>query len=160
MSPRCDFSIGKQRKARKRPTPRCSERASVSLSTPQPISKGSGEAYQSCQSDHATATEKMLFPAMPAAARPPVSASATSCCSSADGLPCSATGFATPPPPRIRPLLQKKGPDPFSSRLLQPALLLVVLGRAVVQRSREAVLHHGLRVEHREGRMQLLELVE
>ncbi len=59
--------------------PRCSERASVSFRIAQPNSNGSGEAYQSWNSDQATATAKISLPAMPPASRPPRSASATIC---------------------------------------------------------------------------------
>ena len=59
--------------------PRCSERASVSFSTPKPRTNGSGEAYQSWNSDQPIATPKISLPGKPLSLRPPVSASATSC---------------------------------------------------------------------------------
>src|SRR5688572_30554918 len=117
--------------------PRCSERASVSFSTPQPKLNGNGDAYQSWNSDQPTATAKISLPTAPPTLRPPVSASATSCWSS--GLSACA-GSAT--------------------LLLDPALLLVILRRAIVQRRRQAVAHHVLRVQVGKRRVQLLELVE
>ncbi len=65
--------------------PRWIARASVSLSTPMPITNGSGEAYQSWNSDQKTAVKRRICAAIPVGLRPPVSASATSC-SSSDGI--------------------------------------------------------------------------
>src|SRR5690606_13305904 len=122
------------------------------------------------------ATAEITAPDSPDAARPPVSASATSCCNSAEGLavslmrvsgsmaPCRATGGSWS---REGPVGadEKAGPGPASSLrrgwvLLDPALLLVVARRALVQRRRQAVLRHVLRVQIGQRRMQLLELVE
>src|SRR5688572_19104097 len=61
-------------------------RASVSFSTPMPKTKGSGDANQSWNSDHATATAVSAVAAMPIGFRPPVSASATSASRSGDDL--------------------------------------------------------------------------
>jgi hypothetical protein len=52
---------------------------------PMPNVKGSGEAYQIWKSDQAMATAVMIVAVNPVGLRPPVSASATSCSSSADG---------------------------------------------------------------------------
>src|SRR5690606_35908096 len=124
----------------------------------------------------AIATVEMTAPDSPDAARPPVSASATSCCNSAEGLavslmrvsrsmaPCHGPGGL----PAVRRSIsadEKAGPGPASSLrrgwvLLDPALLLVVARRALVQRRRQAVLRHVLRVQVGQRRVQLLELVE
>jgi hypothetical protein len=63
------------------------ERASVSLKTPKlPTSgqsrNGSGDAIQTWNSDHASATPSRMRRDSPLGERPPVSASATSCCTS------------------------------------------------------------------------------
>ncbi|MGF6228834.1 hypothetical protein QFZ27_002789 [Inquilinus ginsengisoli] len=72
-------------RARNRAKPRWIARASVSLNTPKPTRKGRGEAYHSWNSDQAMATTASSAAAAPAGLRPPVSASATSCSSSALG---------------------------------------------------------------------------
>ena len=75
-------------KARKSARPRWIARASVSLRMPKPKTNGSGEAYQSWNSDQAIATagQSGRRDARPAL-RPPVSASATSSSSSAVDRP-------------------------------------------------------------------------
>src|SRR5688572_32956475 len=57
---------------------------------PQFTMKGRGEAYQSWYTDQATAIQNTSAPEKPPSLRPPVSASATICCRSSDGL----TGWA------------------------------------------------------------------
>src|SRR5437868_3364131 len=104
---------------------------------PKPKVNGSGDAYQSWNSDQPTATAKMNLPVAPGTLRPPVSDSATICCSSAEGFPASA-----------------------APNLLNPAFFLVVARGAFMQRHRQAVLHHVLGLEVRERRVELLELLE
>src|SRR5688572_24116474 len=116
-------------------------RACVSLSRNTPSTNGSGDAYQSWNVDQATASRNSRRRATPAGLRPPVSDSATSCSSSA--APSDARGSRA-----------------ALTTLLQPALLLVVALRALVQRRRDAVLHHAGRIEVGKGRMESLELVE
>jgi hypothetical protein len=59
---------------------------------PNPNAKGSGEAYQSWNKDQAMATALMRVATAPVGLRPPVSASATSCSSSAEGARVAAFG--------------------------------------------------------------------
>ena len=65
--------------------PRCRARASVSLKMPQFSANGSGEAYQSWNTDQISAPTASVAPAMPPTLRPPRSASATSCSRSGAG---------------------------------------------------------------------------
>ncbi len=60
---------------------------------PKPTMKGSGEAYQSWNSDQATATTVMARAVKPDGLRPPVSASATSC-SRSTGVAPGAVGLS------------------------------------------------------------------
>src|SRR5688572_21898606 len=136
---------------------------------PKPRTNGSGEAYQSWKSEQPTATQKMSWPTGPPTLRPPVSASATICCSSSGGLTGSALIFRLPKRKgaglAARPWMSSRTPllrqrSGIQSHLFDPALLLVVLRGAVVQRGGEAVLHHVLGLEVGERGMQLLELLE
>src|SRR5262245_6381881 len=179
---------------------------------PKPSMKGSGEAYQSWNSDQAIATSMIALAAMPPGLRPPTSASATSR-SRSTGLPPTLGGLFViiRPPDRLgqvtkRPVcvipalvagIQRKAsagaggwlhagnksrhdrrslrqsrhikaagrhrwhPAKLQTvrRSLQPALFLVVLRSARMQRRGQAVLHHLLGFQVGERRVQLLELL-
>ena len=56
---------------------------------PKPNANGSGEAYQSWNSAQASETVKMIWAVTPVGLRPPVSASATSCCSASGAFSMS-----------------------------------------------------------------------
>src|SRR6185503_6616873 len=107
---------------------------------------------------------------LPSGLRAPVSASAT--------ISSSASRLATvwlvsvisrSPPrlararsPRVRSTSKETGRPrpPRRLGLLHPAFFLVEFQRARMDRRRQALAHHVLRIEMREGRVQLLELVE
>ena len=73
-----DRAGGKARNARTMAKARWIERASVSLKTPKPTTKGRGEANQSWNSDQTSAMPAIRRPMKGPALRPPVSACATS----------------------------------------------------------------------------------
>ncbi len=70
------------------------ERASVSFRIPKPKVNGSGEAYQSWKSAHASATVKISFAVRPTGLRAPVSALATSSCSASGAFSISVAMLA------------------------------------------------------------------
>src|SRR5690606_36040110 len=147
--------------------PRCSARASVSLKMPQFKAKGSGEAYQSWNSDHSSAPSASVAPAMPPAWRPPRSTSATSCSRSAVVVDGSVfiefpqrvrvAGRRGAPGAPWSGIMVKQGPAAAPGRAagrcgrLEHALFFEVLLGARVQRRGQAVLDHVLGLQVREG---------
>src|SRR5262245_64522287 len=116
---------------------------------PKPSMNGSGDAYQSWNTDQAMAAAVMTRAATPPGLRPPTSASATRCPRSTGLPPTVAVVFSVMESCARAGLQTSRGtvagaPCGFrqSGRSLQPALLLVVLLGARMQRRGEAVLDH------------------
>jgi len=77
-------------------------RASVSFRTKMPSANGSGLAYQSWNADHASATSIRAVATGPVGFRPPVSDSATICCSLSRSMPSLLRLIAVLPLQRFR----------------------------------------------------------
>src|SRR5512142_1494854 len=149
------FRNGYARNARNSANARWIERIWLSFITPKFSANGSGDAYQSWISDHATQVVKSTRFATPAGRRPPRSASCTRRATSTAGA--AGDGFIATS--ACAGAEGARGRD-RAPRSLHQALFLEVTRRAFVQRCGEPVLGHGLGVEVCERRVQLLELVQ
>ena len=98
--------------------------------------KGSGEAYQSWNSDQAIATHSSTCPAVPAGARAPVSLCATSSCRAASSGRCSGAArwsvmVRSPRLPRLRCRL-KRAPGRYANAYPRPlSITLAVMHGAL-----------------------------
>src|SRR5512142_345277 len=136
------FRNGYARNARNSANARWIERIWLSFITPKFSANGSGDAYQSWISDHATQVVKSTRFANPVIRRPPRSASCTRRATSTAG----AAGDAFIATSAYAAVEGARGRRSRAPPGLHQALFLEVANRPFVQRRGESVLHHRLGV--------------